>query len=197
MTLLKNNTPPSSHQYLFWVDLEMTGLNPDECTIIEIASIITDGQLRLISEGPCLIIGQSQTVLDKMDDWNQRHHRQSGLYEKVLNSRVSLEEAEMQTLDFLKKFSPARKVPLCGNSIWQDRRFLCRYMPRLETYLHYRNVDVSSVKEIVKRWFPNGKQFPKEGKNHRALDDIRKSIEELKFYREHYFIQTEQQGDLL
>jgi oligoribonuclease len=171
---------------LFWVDLEMTGLDPDTCTIIEIASLVTDNELNILAEGPALVIHQPAALLEKMDAWNQEHHKKSGLYDAVLASQVSLEKAEEETLQFLKAWLPQRKAPLCGNSIWQDRRFLCRYMPKLEGFLHYRNIDVSSFKEVIRRWYPGGAELPRKKEAHRALDDIKESINELRFYREHF-----------
>ena len=176
---------------LFWVDCEMTGLEPDTCVIIEIASIVTDSVLNVLAEGPAIVIQHPQTELDKMDAWNQKHHRASGLYDRVLASTVSLREAEVQTLAFAKQHGGARKMPLCGNSIWQDRRFLAKHMPELEQFLHYRIVDVSSFKEVVKRWYPSGITPTKKKESHRALDDIRESIFELQFYRKHYMIAPE------
>lgn len=173
---------------MYWIDLEMTGLDPDTCTIIEIASIITDGELNLISEGPSLVIHQPKAALEAMDDWNQKHHKQSGLYDLVLESHVTLADAELQTLEFIKSYLPVKRIPVCGNSVWQDRRFLNRYMPLLDNYFHYRNVDVSSVKELLKRWYPGKSFYQKEDKNHRALEDVRNSISELKSYRENFFI---------
>ncbi len=173
---------------VFWVDCEMTGLDPDQNTIIEIASIVTDSELNVIAEGPSIVISHPQAVLDTMDAWNQKHHRASGLYERVLSSNVPLRLAEQQTLAFLKEHTGPRKTPLAGNSIWQDRRFLCKYMPELEGYLHYRNIDVSSFKEVVKRWYPNALMPTKKKEAHRALEDIRESISELTFYRKHYMI---------
>ena len=172
---------------LIWIDLEMTGLDTDNDTIIEIATIITDGQLNALEEGPVIAIYQDDTILDAMDEWNSRQHANSGLLERVRNSLHSIADAERLTLEFLEKFVPPGSSPMCGNSICQDRRFLHRLMPQLENYFHYRHIDVSTIKEIVKRWYPDSKQCNKES-SHLALDDIRDSIEELKFYREHYFI---------
>lgn len=171
---------------LFWVDLEMTGLDPDTCTIIEIASLVTDNELNVIAEGPALVINQPKELLEKMDAWNQEHHKKSGLYDAVLASTVTLQQAEDQTLAFLKEWLPQRKAPLCGNSIWQDRRFLCRYMPKMEGYLHYRNIDVSSFKEVIRRWYVNGPELARKKEAHRALDDIKESINELRFYRQSF-----------
>jgi oligoribonuclease len=178
---------PVNKDALFWVDLEMTGLDPETCTILEIAAIVTDSELNVLDTGPSIVIHQTQDVLEKMDSWNQEHHRKSGLYDAVLASTVSLPEAEQQVLDFAKAWLMARKAPLCGNSIWQDRRFLCKYMPRLEAHLHYRIIDVSSFKECVRRWYPKGPEMVRKKETHRALDDIQESINELKFYRQHYW----------
>ncbi len=175
-----------SENNLIWVDLEMTGLDTDNDQIIEIATIVTDSQLNVIEEGPVLAIHQPDEVLNQMDEWNTRQHGQSGLTERVKNSQYNVAEAESMTLDFLKDFVPSGKSPMCGNSICQDRRFMHRLMPKLEEYFHYRNLDVSSVKEIVKRWAPSQPQFDKKS-THLALDDIRDSISELKFYREKFF----------
>ena len=172
---------------LIWMDLEMSGLDPDRNTILEIATIVTDGDLTVIAEGPVLAVHQPDVVLDGMDHWNREHHAASGLVKRVRDSRLSMHEAELQTLDFVRRFSPERTSPLCGNSIHQDRRFLARYMPRLDAYLHYRNIDVSTIKELARRWYPNGPQPPEKKHAHLALDDIRESIAELRFYRQHIF----------
>lgn len=168
--------------------MEMTGLDPERDTILEIATLITTEALDVVAEGPVLVVGQPQSLLDAMDQWNREHHAASGLTARVLASTTSMAEAEAQTLAFVKAYSPQRTSPLCGNSIWQDRRFLARYMPQLEAYLHYRNIDVSTVKELVRRWYPNGPQPPEKKHAHLALDDIRESIDELRFYRQHYFV---------
>ncbi|MCB9637447.1 MAG: oligoribonuclease [Myxococcales bacterium] len=175
---------------LIWMDLEMTGLDVRTCTILEIATLVTDAQLNLIAEGPVFAIHQPDEVLEAMDEWNTTHHGQSGLLERVRNSRVSLEEAEEQTLAFLKEHTLQRKSPLCGNTIFQDRLFLLSYMPKLEAYCHYRNVDVSSIKELARRWYPNSMQAPPKKQSHLALDDIRESVEELRYYRKHLFVPT-------
>ena len=161
----------------------MTGLAPNADRILEIATLITDANLNIIAEGPNLAVRQSDELLDGMDDWNQRHHSKTGLIEKVKNSRIDDKEAERQTIEFLVQYSDKGASPMCGNSICQDRRFLYRYMPNLSAYLHYRNVDVSSIKELVARWSPDiVAGFAKKG-THQALDDIRESIEELQYYR--------------
>lgn len=173
---------------LVWMDLEMTGLNPDTDTILEIATLITDKDLNIIAEGPSLAVHHPQAVLDGMDEWCTEHHSASGLSARVLASDISLTEAEEQTLNFVRQYSPESASPLCGNSIHQDRRFLVRYMPQLEGYLHYRNIDVSTIKELVCRWYP-GLTLPAKKGAHLALDDIRESIDELRFYQQHVFKQ--------
>lgn len=177
-----------SDQHLVWMDMEMTGLDPEGDTILEIATLVTTNALDLVGEGPVLAIGHPQQVLDAMDQWNREHHAASGLTVRALASSVSVAEAEAQTLAFVKTYCPERTSPLCGNSVHQDRRFLARYMPKLDAYLHYRNIDVSTVKELVRRWYPNGPQPPEKKHAHLALDDIRESIEELRFYQQHYFV---------
>ncbi|MEI6069075.1 MAG: oligoribonuclease [Methylococcaceae bacterium] len=173
-------------QHLIWIDLEMTGLNPDSDLIIEIATVVTDKDLNILANGPVLAVHQSDDALAAMDDWNQKHHGQSGLIERVKASTINATEAERLTLEFLKEWVPANTSPICGNSIGQDRRFLYRYMPTLEAYFHYRNIDVSTLKELAARWAPAVKDgFNKESK-HQALDDIIESIEELRYYREHF-----------
>ena len=172
---------------LIWIDLEMTGLDPDQDRIIEIATVITDKNLNILAEGPVLAVHQSDFVLDAMDDWNQKHHGEAGLIQRVKDSPFDAAEAEAQTLKFLTKWLPARTSPICGNSICQDRRFLYRYMPKLEAYFHYRNLDVSTIKELAGRWAPQIKEGFSKKATHRALDDIIESIDELKYYREHFF----------
>ncbi|MDY7025275.1 MAG: oligoribonuclease [Pseudomonadota bacterium] len=172
----------SSH--LIWIDLEMTGLDPEKERIIEIATIVTDAQLNVLEEGPSLVVHQKNELLDAMDEWNTRQHGSTGLTDRVRKSRMSEREAEEQTLVFLEKWLPEGKSPMCGNSVHQDRRFLNKYMPRLERFFHYRNIDVSTIKELAVRWKPEITQgFEKQG-NHLAMDDIRDSINELKYYRE-------------
>lgn len=167
---------------LVWMDLEMTGLDPQIDRILEIAVIITDKNLNIIEEGPVLAIYQEIEKLNNMDDWNKRTHKNSGLIDRVIKSEITEAEAERICLDFISKYVPLGCSPLCGNSIWQDRRFLCSYMPKLESYFFYRNIDVSSLKEIVKRW-KSDIFFEKKNK-HSALSDIRESISELIFYRQ-------------
>jgi oligoribonuclease len=172
---------------LIWIDLEMTGLNPDKDVIIEMATIVTDSDLNVLAEGPTIAIHQSDEMLAGMDEWNTRQHGQSGLTQRVRESRISMAEAEAQTLAFLEQWVPKGKSPICGNSICQDRRFLYRHMPELEAYFHYRNLDVSTVKELAARWAPKVRDGVKKSSTHLALDDIRDSIAELQHYREHFF----------
>jgi oligoribonuclease len=172
---------------LIWLDLEMTGLEPERHAIIEIGSVVTDGQLNVVSEGPCFVIHQPESVLALMDEWCVKQHGQSGLTQKVRDSQITLAQAEMQTLAFLREHCAERTSPLCGNSISQDRRFLDRYMPTLNAFFHYRNVDVSSIKELVRRWYAPELQAPEKRKTHHVLEDIRESIEELRFYRRTVF----------
>ncbi|MEO8601519.1 MAG: oligoribonuclease [bacterium] len=172
---------------LVWMDMEMSGLDPDQNTILEIATLITDAELQLVAEGPVLALHQPDDLLEAMDDWNREHHGASGLVARVRASHLAMADAEAQTLAFVRQHCAERSSPLCGNSIHQDRRFLARYMPQLDGYLHYRNVDVSTVKELVRRWYPAGPPAPEKKHAHLALDDIRESIAELRFYREHFF----------
>lgn len=172
---------------LIWIDMEMTGLNPEKERIIEIALIVTDAQLNVIAEAPVIAVHQSDELLNAMDSWNTKQHHSSGLVERVRASGITEAQAEATMLEFLKQYVPAGKSPMCGNTVYQDRRFLTRYMPELERYFHYRLLDVSTLKELALRWAPriyNGLQ--KESK-HLALDDVRDSIAELKYYRDHLF----------
>lgn len=171
---------------LVWIDLEMTGLDPEKERIIEIATIVTDADLNILAEGPELVIHQPKSLLDAMDPWCVKHHGESGLTQRVINSSVTDEEAEAQTIAFLQDWVTPGKSPLAGNTIGQDRRFMVKYMPKLEAYMHYRNLDVSTLKELAKRWKPGIVDGFKKQNSHRALDDIRESIEELRYYREHF-----------
>lgn len=173
---------------LIWVDMEMTGLDPDADRIIEVALVVTDSQLNTIAEGPVLVVHQSNEVLDGMDKWNKSTHSKSGLIDKVKSSQLNEAEVEAQMIEFLKLHIPSGVSPMCGNSICQDRRFMVRTMPQLEAYFHYRNLDVSTFKELVKRWKPEiAAGLTKESK-HEALADIYDSINELKYYRQHFIV---------
>lgn len=170
--------------HLIWIDLEMTGLDPDSDSILEIATLVTDKDLNLLAEGPELAIQHPLARLQAMDDWNRTQHAKSGLWQRVVDSTTSLAAAEALTVEFLAQWVPANKSPICGNSICQDRRFLCRLMPRLERYFHYRNLDVSTIKELARRWAPDvPKGFTKESA-HTALSDICDSVAELRYYRQ-------------
>lgn len=171
---------------LIWIDLEMTGLNPDKDVIIEIASLITDSQLNVLAEGPVIAIHQSDELLDAMDEWNTTQHGRSGLTQRVKDSQITTAEAETLTLEFFKQWVPANCSPICGNSICQDRRFLYRLMPKVESYFHYRNLDVSTLKELAKRWAPEIMDGFKKNNTHLAMDDIKDSLAELKYYRQHF-----------
>jgi oligoribonuclease len=172
---------------LIWIDMEMTGLDPTRDQILEIASLVTDAELNVLAEGPNLAIRQPEEVLAAMDEWNRTHHGQSGLLDRVRASQETLETAERQTLDFLARWCPPRTSPLCGNSVCQDRRFISRLMPALDRFLHYRHVDVSTIKELVLRWYP-GIPPVKKKECHLALADIRESVEELRQYRRQVFL---------
>lgn len=177
---------PQSTENLIWIDLEMTGLDTDHDCIIEIATVVTDKNLIVLVEGPTLAIHQSEAVLASMDKWNTDQHGGSGLVDRVRQSRIGEAEAEQRTLQFLQQWVPPNASPMCGNSICQDRRFLHRCMPKLEQYFHHRNLDVSTLKELVQRWVPEILQtFSKRG-THLAMDDVRESIAELRFYRQHF-----------
>ena len=186
---MKDNT--KDHGHLIWMDLEMTGLDTKKDQIIEIATIITDKDLTTRAYGPELVIQTPKALLDSMDDWCKSHHGKSGLTQKALDSEITMEMAEQQTLDFIKSWVPENTTPLCGNSIQQDRRFLEINMPLIENFLHYRIVDVSSIKELAKRWYPNLAKMEKKG-SHTALDDIEESIAELKYFQKHLFIPPDQ-----
>ena len=180
------STLKSKHN-MVWIDMEMTGLDPEKEEIIEMATIITDSNLHILNEGPNLVIHQKPSLLKKMDEWNQKQHKKSGLIEEVRNSKVTLKGAEEMTLEFITHYCFPKKSPLCGNAVHHDRRFLIKSMPKLNGYLHYRHVDVSTLKDLVQRWYPKNKDLPKKNDVHRALPDIRASIDELKFYRANYF----------
>ncbi len=175
-----------NQNHLFWIDMEMTGLNPDTDRIIEIAIVVTDTHLETVAEAPVLVVHQPDEVLDGMDSWNKSTHGKSGLIEKVRASALDEAAVEAQMLAFMKEHVPARTSPMCGNSICQDRRFMARWMPVLEDYFHYRNLDVSTLKELVKRWKPEVAQGMKKHGKHEALADIYESIAEMKHYREHF-----------
>ena len=172
---------------LIWIDLEMTGLDPDSDRIIEIATIVTDAHLNILAEGPVHAIHQKDIILNGMDEWNTRQHGKSGLVERVRRSTVTEAEAEAQTIEFLSRFVDPKKSPMCGNSICQDRRFMHRTMPKLEAFFHYRNLDVSTVKELARRWRPEILQGMSKESTHLSLNDIRDSINELRYYREYFF----------
>jgi len=171
---------------LIWIDLEMTGLNPERDRIIEMATIVTDAALNVVAEGPVIAVHQPSELLDAMDDWNRRTHGASGLIDRVKASAVDEREAERLTLEFLGQYVSKNRSPMCGNSICQDRRFLARYMPELEAWFHYRNLDVSTLKELAARWRPDLAGGLVKKNTHRALDDIRESIEELRYYRDRF-----------
>ncbi|NDL61450.1 oligoribonuclease [Acerihabitans arboris] len=177
---------PVNENNLIWIDLEMTGLDPERDRIIEIASLVTDANLNILAEGPVLAVHQSEEQLGLMDDWNVRTHTASGLVERVRASRIDEDRAVALTLAFLQDWVPAGKSPICGNSIGQDRRFLFRYMPELEAYFHYRYLDVSTLKELARRWKPEILAGLTKKGSHQALDDIRESVAELAYYREHF-----------
>jgi oligoribonuclease len=181
----------AGRENLVWVDLEMTGLDPATCTIVEIAVIITDSNLALVSEGPNLIIHQPAEVLAAMKPEVVALHKRSGLLEKIPESEITLAQAEAATLEIVKQYCQPRRALLCGNSIWKDRQFLECYMPDLAHFFHYRMIDVSSIKELVRRWYGDDRHFPKKRECHRALDDIRESIAELRWYREQVFVPTQ------
>jgi len=172
---------------LIWLDLEMTGLDPDRDVILEIATVVTDEVLEIVAEGPNIAIHQSEEVLKGMDEWGKDQHERSGLLERVRNSPFGCKEAEEKTLEFLSRHCSKEESPLCGNSVLKDRQFVMRHMPRLEEFLHYRNIDVSTIKELVRRWYPGIPAYTKQ-KLHLALQDIRESIDELRYYRERVFL---------
>jgi oligoribonuclease len=192
---MTDTTPPTavptlaaSDQNLIWIDLEMTGLKPDTDRIIEIAVVVTDPHLRVRIEGPVFAVHQSDEMLNGMDAWNKGTHGRSGLIDRVKASTVDEEQAVQAVIAFLKQYVPANKSPMCGNSICQDRRFLANYMPKLEAFFHYRNLDVSTLKELAKRWKPGLAEGFKKAQKHTALADIHESIDELAYYREHFLV---------
>lgn len=182
-----NEQAPGPAGPLVWMDLEMTGLDAATDTILEIATLVTDADLAVVAEGPALAIHHGEDVLAGMDDWNREHHGASGLTDRVRRSATSLAEAEAVTLAFVRRHCAPRSSPLCGNSVWQDRRFLARLMPTLEAHLHYRLIDVSTVKELARRWAPQALSSFEKRNTHRALEDIRESIAELRHYRQSFF----------
>ena len=173
--------------HLIWIDLEMTGLDPDDGVILEIASIVTDSTLNIVAEGPNIAIKHPESTLLGMEAWSRSHHDASGLLERVRTASYDCQKAEQASLKFLSLHCKPGESPLCGNSVWQDRRFLIKHMPALEAFLHYRNIDVSTIKELVRRWYPSLPPYKKK-KVHRALSDIKESIKELKYYREKVFL---------
>ena len=177
--------PPASLN-LGWIDLEMTGLDPLSCVILEIATVVTDKGLNILAQGPVFAIHQPDSVLEAMDDWNKTHHGKSGLIQRVRESKMTARDAEVKTLEFLAGHLIPKDSPLCGNSVHMDRLFISKYMPDLEKFFHYRNLDVSTVKELVKRWY-GPEAIPKKKEKHQALDDILESVEELKVYRSGFF----------
>ena len=172
---------------LIWIDLEMTGLRPERHHIIEVATVVTDSALRILAHGPDIVIRQPEEVLAGMDEWNVEHHSRSGLLDEVRASRCTVAEAEQKTIAFVRQWAPCGSSPICGNSICLDRRFLYRYMPRLEQWFHYRNLDVSTLKVLAQRWVPRVAAAFEKASTHRAPDDILESIRELRHYREHLF----------
>ena len=170
-------------QRLIWIDLEMTGLDPDRCHILEIATVVTDGDLAVVAEGPNLVVHQDETALATLSDWRRQRFSTSGLLDRVRSSEVAIEEAEAQTLAFVLDHCRPQRSPLCGNSVHTDRAFLYRHMRKLHDFLHYRNVDVSSFKEVLRRWYPKAYDAPSKAGRHEALADIRESIDELRYYR--------------
>ena len=172
--------------HLIWVDMEMSGLDPDKDVILEVALVVTDKDLNLVEEGPVLVVHQADAVLDGMDSWNKSTHGKSGLIDKVKSSPLSEADVESRMVEFMQRHVGERKSPMCGNSICQDRRFMARHMPKLEAWFHYRNLDVSTLKELCKRWQPEVAKGLKKHGRHEALADILESIDELKYYREHF-----------
>ena len=184
---MKDSKPQANR--LVWLDLEMTGLDPKTCTVLEIGAVVTNNELEVIAEGPAIAIHHSDKTLNGMEAWSRYHHKKSGLTQSCRESKISLKKAEQIALQFVQKHCKKKTAPLCGNAIWQDRRFLVKYMPNLEQYLHYRTIDVSSIKELVKRWYPDDHAMPREKHStHRVMDDILESIAELKHYRKKVFV---------
>jgi len=177
---------PQNQNHLIWLDMEMSGLDPEICRVLEVAIVITDKDLNTVAEGPVLVVHQPDAVLDAMDEWNKNTHGRSGLIEKVKASTLTEDEASRQMIDFLANYVPKGASPLCGNSVHQDRRFMVRYMPKLEAYFHYRNLDVSTLKELAARWAPEVKKGFQKKTRHTALADVYESIDELKHYRDHF-----------
>jgi oligoribonuclease len=180
------STPRPNEFNLVWIDMEMTGLDPDNDRIIEVAAVVTDANLNVLAEGPVIAVHQSDATLDKMDNWNKGTHGRSGLIDRVKASTINEAQAEEQLIAFLRQWVPSNKSPMCGNSICQDRRFMARGMPKLEAFFHYRNLDVSTLKELCRRWKPELASGFKKAQKHTALADIIESIEELRYYREHF-----------
>jgi oligoribonuclease len=187
MEIKMDKTNPGKNKKLVWIDLEMTGLDTQRDNIIEIATIITDYELNIIAEGPEMVIHQTNEIMSRMDSWNTQHHNDSGLTNKVLKSRITTELAEIETIKFLKQYLKSGESPICGNTICQDRRFLARQMPELESFFHYRNLDVSSIKILAQMWNPRILSEVNKESKHRALDDIKDSINELAIYRSYLF----------
>ncbi|MGH7197558.1 MAG: oligoribonuclease [Candidatus Omnitrophota bacterium] len=174
---------------LVWIDLEMTGLDPKNCTILEIGAVVTDSDLNLVEEGPPIAIRHSEKTLRSMEAWSRHHHKRSGLTDECRASKISMKKAERLVLDFVRRHCREKTSPLCGNTVWQDRRFLVKFMPKLEAFLHYRVIDVSSIKELVARWYPSDHKAPRaKSQSHRVLPDILESIEELRHYRDKVFL---------
>ncbi len=190
MPITKSCVLPRSQDNLVWIDCEMTGLDPQSNVLIEIAVAITDEQLTLVAKGPDIVIRRKKSLMDAMDKWNRTHHHKSGLTEAVISSAVSEKEAEREVLKFVRKHCYKRSSPLCGNSIGHDRRFLVRYMPKLHDWFHYQSIDVSSVKQLARRWYPDRCDPPEKSGQHRAMDDILESIEELRYYKKAIFKRT-------
>ncbi|HSY52047.1 MAG TPA: oligoribonuclease [Thermoanaerobaculia bacterium] len=182
--------PQRSRKHLVWMDCEMTGLDPEQHVLLEIATIITDYDLNIVARGPVLAIRHGQSKLDRMDAWCRRTHGRSGLLDRVQDEGVSVAEAERQTLNFIRRYCYVRTAPLCGNSIGQDKRFLARYMPKLDAFLHYRIIDVSSIKLLVSEWYEGRYKSPQKQEAHRALSDIEESIAELDYYRKNVFVRS-------